>query len=337
MLDLSAVKMVIASLAAIMNICIFSAYAEATPLTVGFVASGAALDDDSFNGMTISGLRKLQKKHNLKIEVSSGGFGYENIRKGLDSVIKRHSDVIVINSSTNHDEIIEFTQEHPDIYFIINDARIEGYPNVSSIYYGQCMGSCLVGALCGWQSKTGKVGFIGGNEHPVIKDFMCGFKKGVEFSHSSVEVDVKFIRNGDSKEGFEDPRQANILAKRMYASGVDIIYAVAGLSGNGVMQAARTSGNFMIGVDSNQDYMAKGTILTSMMKRLDVAVYNEVLSILNGKFVPGSKVYDLSNNGVGLTDMKYSRHLISDDVLQKLDDLQGKLATGKIRLNCPDK
>ncbi len=186
------------------------------------------------------------------------------------------------------------------------------------------MGSYLVGALCGWQSKTGRVGFIGGNQLPVIMDFLCGFKEGLKASNNNVQLEVMFVRNGNSREGFEDPRQANLLAKRMYASGVDIIYAVAGLSGNGIIQAARTSGNFVVGVDSDQDHMAKGTILTSMMKRLDVAVYNEVLSILNGEFVPGSKVYSLSNDGVGLTEMKYSRHLIAEDLLERLDDLQKK-------------
>lgn len=337
MFDFSADKTVVTVLAAMIFVCLFSVHVFAAQLTVGFVAGGEALDDDTFNGMTISGLRQLQKEYDLKVEVSSGGFGFEDIRKGLESVIKRNSDVIIINSSTNIDEIIAFTQHYPDLFFIINDARIEGYSNVSSIYYDQCMGSYLVGALCGWQSKTGRVGFIGGNQLPVIMDFLCGFKEGLKASNNNVQLEVMFVRNGNSREGFEDPRQANLLAKRMYASGVDIIYAVAGLSGNGIIQAARTSGNFVVGVDSDQDHMAKGTILTSMMKRLDVAVYNEVLSILNGEFVPGSKVYSLSNDGVGLTEMKYSRHLIAEDLLERLDDLQKKIVAGQIQLNCPDK
>ncbi|WP_432738211.1 BMP family lipoprotein [Maridesulfovibrio sp. FT414] len=301
------------------------------------MASGSALDDDSFNGMTVSGLRRLQQKFDLHIEVRAGGFAFADQAKQLQSLLDSNAHVIVINSSKNIDEILGFAGHHPEIRFIINDASVRGYDNVSSIAYGQGMGSCLVGALCAWQTKTGKVGFIGGNENSVIQDFLSGFRAGVELSGKDVSVEVKFIRCGSAVEGFEDPQQASLLARRMYASGVDIIYAVAGLSGNGVIQAARKTGNYVVGVDSNQDHMAKGTILTSMMKRLDVAVYNEVLSVLEGRFVPGPKNYDLSNDGVCLTDMKYSRHLISKEVLHKLDGLKEKLVSGTVRLDFPVK
>lgn len=310
------------------------AFCDAEPVIVGFIANGFALDDDSFNGMTIAGLRRLQNKYDLKIKARSGGSSYENFEKQMQLLLDGGVRILVVNSSTNHAKILKFFSRHPEVRFIMNDACITGYDNVSSISYDQCSGSFLVGALCAWQSKTGKVGFIGGNQSPVIQDFLSGFRQGVVFAANGVDLAVDFIRCGSSVEGFEDPRQANLLAKRMYASGVDIIYAAAGLSGNGIIQAARKSGNWVVGVDSDQDYMAKGTILTSMMKRLDVAVYNEVLSAIEGRFVPGVKKYDLSNGGVGLTEMKYTRHLISDEVLSRLEDLKKKISVGAIRLNC---
>ncbi len=118
MFDFSADKTVVTVLAAMIFVCLFSVHVFAAQLTVGFVAGGEALDDDTFNGMTISGLRQLQKEYDLKVEVSSGGFGFEDIRKGLESVIKRNSDVIIINSSTNIDEIIAFTQHYPDLFLL---------------------------------------------------------------------------------------------------------------------------------------------------------------------------------------------------------------------------
>ncbi len=301
---------------------------------VGFIASGSAVDDDSFNGMTVSGLRKLQRRFDLKIEVRSGGYSYDTFEKQVQDLVAGNAKIIVINSSNNHERILNYISRYPKIHFIMNDARISGYDNISSIAYGQRMGSCLVGALCAWQTKTGKVGFIGGNEHPVIKDFLCGFREGVRLAGKDVEIDVQYIRGGVTEQGFEDPRQANAIALQMYSSGVDIIYSVAGLSGNGVIQAARKTGNYVVGVDSDQDHMAKGTILTSMMKRLDVAVYNEVLSVLEGHFVPGTKEYNLSNGGVGLTEMKYTKQLISEEVLNRLSDLKEQLADGTVKLNC---
>ncbi|CCO23686.1 BMP family lipoprotein [Maridesulfovibrio hydrothermalis] len=329
-------KWLITVFVAMVIMCVAPEACFAKSFTVGFMASGTALDDDSFNGMTVAGLRKLQKEHDLKVEVHEGGFSSETILEGLNHLVERNSDIIVINTSTNYDVVLTFIKKHPELFFIINDIGVDGYPNVSSIVFGQRMGSYLVGALCGWQTATGKVGFIGGNENPVIMDFLCGFKQGLKASGRDIDLDVKFVRSGSSEKGFEDPRQANVLARCMYESGVDIIYAVAGLSGNGIIDAAAKTGNFVVGVDSDQDYMAKGTVLTSMMKRLDVAVYKEVLSVLNGEFVPGIKVYDLSNGGVGLTDMKYSRHLISEEILKNLKKLKDRLASGEIDLKCSD-
>ncbi|WP_320171005.1 BMP family ABC transporter substrate-binding protein [Maridesulfovibrio sp.] len=304
---------------------------------VGFVASGSAIDDDSFNSMTVAGLRKLEKNNHVRIEVRQGGFSLEEHKKQIKSLLDCGAQVIVINFSSDLDKLLEFISQYPEIPFIINDARVSGYANVSSTVYNQRMGSCLVGALCAWQTATDRIGFIGANEMPIIKDFLCGFKEGIRLSDRDVQIETAFVRRGNNWEGFEDPEQASVIAARMYNSGVDIIYAVAGLSGNGVIAAARKSGNYVIGVDSDQDGIAKGTVLTSMMKRLDVAVYNEVLSVLEGRFIPGPKEYNISNNGIGLTEMKYSKDLIAEDVLQKLAELKEKLSKGLIRLDCPDK
>ncbi|WP_027721304.1 BMP family lipoprotein [Maridesulfovibrio zosterae] len=326
--------MILSKVMLVFCICLYPVYSHANSDTVGFLVGGLTLDDDSFNGITISGLRRLQNERHLNVVVCTTGEERKDVPEKINSLLLKGCGIIVINSSANHDLILEFIKKHPEVYFIINDAKIDGYKNVSSIYFGQFSGSCLVGALCGWQTKTGRVGFIGGNEHYVIKDFLNGFKYGVKLSGNDVEIDVKYVWNGNLEKGYEDPKKANIIAKQMYTDGADIIYAVAGLSGNGVIQAARNSGNYVVGVDSDQDDMAKGFVLTSMMKRLDLAVYQEVLSILDGNFVPGIKMYDLSNGGVALSEMKYTRHLISSDVLDKIEDLRVKLISGEIHPDC---
>lgn len=305
---------------------------HAQNVKIGFVTSGGTINDSSFNSMVVSGLRRLQNEKHVEIVVRRGGFTFDSVRKAIYSTLEENVSIVVINSALVEKRFAEVVLDHPDVVFILNDSSIDGYPNIISIKYEQGIGSCLVGALCAWQSKTGRIGFLGANEIPVIKDFLNGFLQGVKYSGRDVEVVTKFVRSGNSAKGFDDPQQANVLAMDMYNSGVDIIYAVAGLSGNGIIQAARESGNLVVGVDSDQDHMAKGNVLTSMLKRLDVAVYKEALAVLNGTYVSGCKVYDLANGGIGLTEMKYTNHLVSPDVFTKLDDLRNGLISGKIKV-----
>jgi len=117
-----------------------------------------------------------------------------------------------------------------------------------------------------------------------------------------------------------------------YDSGVDIIYAAAGVSGNGVMRAARKSGRYAIGVDSDQDHLAKGHVLTSMMKRLDVTTFEEIDKILRGEFTAGVKNYGLEAGGIGLTEMKYTRHLVSDEIHIRLKAIERDIVSGKIKV-----
>ncbi|MFW5499737.1 MULTISPECIES: BMP family lipoprotein [unclassified Maridesulfovibrio] len=304
----------------------------AETIKIGFVASGDTINDNSFNEMVACGLRRLQKDRHVELVVLRGGFTLESVTHAVKSTIGEGAGIVVVNSMPAGNRFGEIALDHPEVVFIFNDSNIDGYPNIISVDYAHASGSCLVGALCAWQTKTGKIGFIGGNELPVIMDFLKGFRRGVELSGKDVEVDVKFVRRGNSEKGFEDPQQANALALKMYGAGTDIIYAVAGLSGNGIIQAARETGNLVVGVDSDQDHLAKGTVLTSMMKRLDVAVYKECLAVLNGNFTPGCKAYGLADGGVGLTEMKYSKHLISNDVLRRLDSLRKGLISGKIKV-----
>ncbi|WP_320174551.1 BMP family ABC transporter substrate-binding protein [Maridesulfovibrio sp.] len=301
-------------------------------MKIGFVASGDTINDNSFNEMVAAGLRRLQKERHVELVVRRGGFTVDSVTEAVESAISEGAEIVVVNSMPVGNRFGEIVLDHPEVVFIFNDSTIDGYSNVVSINYAHGSGSCLVGALCAWQTKTGKIGFIGGNELPVITEFLKGFQRGVELSGKEVEVDVKFVRRGSSEKGFEDPQQANALALKMYGSGTDIIYAVAGLSGNGIIQAARETGNLVVGVDSDQDHLAKGTVLTSMMKRLDVAVYKECLAVLNGNFTPGRKAYGLADGAVGLTEMKYSKNLISHDVLRLLENLRKDLVSGKIKV-----
>ena len=143
---------------------------------------------------------------------------------------------------------------------------------------------------------------------------------------------VDFVSTGDDFSGFSDPGRGAEMAAGMYASGVDIIFAAAGLTGNGIIRAAKQAGKYVIGVDADQDHMAKGHVLTSMMKRLDRAAFLEVTRIVQGEFRPGITYYSLSNGGVSLSPMKYTHHLIPDAVHEALKATESDIIAGKIKV-----
>ena len=176
------------------------------------------------------------------------------------------------------------------------------------------------------------VGFIGGVDTPIMHMFRSGFTHGVQYIDPKVAVKEQFISTAPDFTGFKQPAEGHRIAVDFYNSGVDIIFSAAGLSGNGVLQAAQETGKFAIGVDSDQDHLAKGHDLTSMMKRLDIATYTEVKKIINGNFTHGVVTYGLAENGVGLSLMKFTSHLIPQSVMIKLDQIKTDIISGKISI-----
>jgi basic membrane protein A len=167
---------------------------------------------------------------------------------------------------------------------------------------------------------------------PAVHSFQVGFAEGVAHADPAVAIEVDFVSTGNDFSGFSDPGRGARIATAMYAGGVDIIFAVAGLTGNGVIRAAQQAGKFAIGVDADQDHMAKGHVLTSMMKRLDRAAFLEVTRIVQGEFEAGTTTYSLADGGVSLSPMKYTRHLIPDEVLAALKAIESGIIAGRIRV-----
>ena len=169
--------------------------------------------------------------------------------------------------------------EFPDTQFAIIDMVVD-LPNVRSIVFKEEEGSYLVGILAAMASKTGKVGFVGGMDIPLIRKFACGYVQGVK----SVNPDIEVFQNmtGDTGAAWNDPVKGGELAKAQIEQGADVVYHAAGGTGIGVLQAAADAGKLGIGVDSNQNYLHPGTVLTSMLKRVDNAVYTSFMDVKNG-------------------------------------------------------
>jgi basic membrane protein A len=309
--------------------------AAKTP-TIGFMTGlvrGSTVNDP-YNSITSRGLFKIQREYKFKVITQRpDNNDPKSINKAFQNFIDQKVDLIVCSGYQFSELGKKFAKLYPKILFLMNDAgSIQNLPNVSAPNFAQHEGSFLVGALAGRITKTGKVGFIGGVDVPPLKAFLIGYREGVRYSNAKVEVQHVFITKEPDYSGFISPEKGRSIAEKMYHQDVDIIYNVASLSGNGIIQEAKKQKKFVIGVDYDQDAMAKGYVLTSMVKRLDHSTYTEVKNFLDGNFQSGSKIYGLKNGGISLTEMKFTQHLIPAEVREYLKTIQLKIITGEIKI-----
>ncbi len=221
--------------------------------------------------------------------------------------------------------------EFPDTNFVVIDAVVEA-PNVQSILFDEHTGSFLVGVLAAMKSETGTVGFVGGMDIPLIHKFYCGYAQGAK----AVNPDVKLIENyiGTTPAAWNDPVTAGELAKAAVDAGADVVYAAAGGSGLGVLQAMKDAGKFSIGVDSNQNYLQPGSVLTSMLKRVDVAVQTALTEAADdATFKPGVTILGLANDGVGYAVDEYNEALITPEMTAAAEDYKAKIIAGEVAVH----
>ncbi|WP_428980975.1 BMP family lipoprotein [Lichenibacterium dinghuense] len=230
--------------------------------------------------------------------------------------------------------------EFPDTKFVIVDAVVDK-PNVQSILFKEGEGSFLVGLLGAMASKTGKIGFVGGMDIPLIHRFGCGYAQGAKYANPKVEV----LQNmtGTTADAWHDPVKGGELAKSQIDRGADVIYHAAGATGNGVLQAAADAGKLGIGVDSDQDGLFPGHVLTSMLKHVDVAVKDTFTAAKDGTWKPGITVLGLKQDGVGYAEDQYNKDLLTPDMLKAVKAAAADIESGKISVHdymadskCPD-
>ena len=221
--------------------------------------------------------------------------------------------------------------EFPDTNFVVIDTVVDA-PNVQSLMFDEHTGSFLVGALAALKSETGTVGFVGGMDVPLIHRFYCGYAYGAR----AVNPDIKLIENytGTTPAAWNDPVTAGELAKAQMDAGADIVYAAAGGSGLGVLQAMADAGKYSIGVDSNQNYLHPGSVLTSMLKRVDNAVFNSFQNAGDdATFEPGRKDLGLADDGVGYAVDENNRALITDEMKAKVEEMKAAVIAGSVEVH----
>jgi basic membrane protein A len=279
--------------------------------------------DKSFNEAAYSGAERWKKeggKPYLDFEIANEAQREQAMRRMAD---KGANPIIAIGFSQGS-TVEKVSKDYPKLQFAIIDSVVKA-PNVESIVFKEQEGSFLVGMMAAMASKTGKVGFIGGMDIPLIRRFQCGYEQGAKFANPKAEVTSNMT--GTTPAAWNDPTRGAELAKAQFAKGVDVIFAAAGGTGIGVYQAAKDGGKYAIGVDSNQNHLQPGTMLTSMVKRVDVAVYNAAK-----KTNPGVTVLGLKEGGVDYALDKHNEKLVNADMKKKVDAAKADIIAGKIKV-----
>lgn len=217
-------------------------------------------------------------------------------------------------------------REYPDTRFAIVDAVVD-LPNVQSLVFRENEGAYLVGLLAGLASKSGKVGFVGGMDIPLIRKFACGYTQGVKAARPNATIIQSMT--GDTAAAWTDPVKGGEIAKAQLSQGADVIFAAAGATGLGVLQAAADAGALSIGCDANQNYLHPGKVLTSMRKRVDVAVYN-VMKAGDAGFTPGTRILGLAEDGVGYALDDDNRKLLTPEMLAAVESAKAGIIAGSI-------
>lgn len=296
------------------------------PMTVGIVFDTGGLGDKSFNDSAYRGMQKAEKELGIKIlkVESTKESDYET---NLAQLAEQGAQLVIGVGISMRPALEKVAPTHKDTKFVSIDGAPLEMDNVRTIQFKEEEGSYLVGYLAGLVSKTGKIGFVGGQEIPLIKKFEYGYRAGALAANPKIVVlPAKFTGNWDNQD------TAKVAANLLYGQGADIVYHAAGRAGLGVIAAAKDSGKYAIGVDSDQDDLAPGSVLTSMVKNVDESIFLTIKDLTEGKFSPGVAVYGLKEGGVGTTHFEHTEHAIGEQNIHKLEEAKKGILSGAIQV-----
>lgn len=312
-----------AALAGALLLAAPAARAQAQPAVV-YDAGGKF--DKSFNEAAYNGMERFRKETGgsyLEFEIANDTQREQAFRR----MAQKGANPIIGIGFTQASALEKVAKEFPQLKFAIVD-MVVNLPNVQSVVFKEQEGSFLAGMAAAMASRSGKVGFIGGMDVPLIRRFQCGYEQGAKYANPKAETLSNMT--GTTPAAWSDPTRGGELARSQFSRGVDVIFAAAGGTGTGVYQAAKDQGKLAIGVDSNQNHLHPGTMLSSMMKRVDVAVYTIAMAAKNGQWKPGTVVLGLQQQGVALAMDANNAKLVSTDMKKKLDAATADIIAGKI-------
>jgi basic membrane protein A len=307
----------------------------AKSLKVGLAYDIGGRGDKSFNDSAATGLDKASKEFGLKSTELEAAEGETDAQKEerLRQLADAGNNPIIAVGFAYATALGKVAPEYPDINFaIIDDATLVDVKNVASLTFAEEQGSYLVGAIAAQATKTGTIGFVGGVTTPLIQKFQAGYEAGAKAVKPDIKISVTYLTQPPDFTGFNDPAKGQTAAAGMYDAGADVVYHAAGGSGGGVFSAAKAAGKLAIGVDADQYLGAapdvQPVILTSMIKHVDVAVYDMIKSSVDGKPLTGAKVYDLKVGGVAFA----TSNSIVGPYTATAEDYQKKIISGEIKV-----
>ncbi|MDJ0614283.1 MAG: BMP family ABC transporter substrate-binding protein [Rhizobiaceae bacterium] len=286
--------------------------------------------DKSFNEGVYNGIKRFTDETGVEVmefEVTNEA----QREQAMQRMVQRGATIVLGVGFAQADAIDKVAGENPDKKFAIIDVSWLDKPNLRQYAFKEHEGSYLVGMAAALASKTGKVGFVGGMDIPLIRAFACGYVQGAK----AVNADVEIMQNmtGTTPSAWNDPGKGAELTQSQIDRGADVVYQAAGGTGIGVIRAAADAGKLSIGVDSNQNHLAPGSVLTSMLKRVDVAAYQTMKDAMSGEFETGVRTLGLAEGGVGWALDENNKDLITDDMKAKIDAASAEIVSGNVSVH----
>ncbi len=281
--------------------------------------------DKSFNEMSYTGAERFTADTGItyrEFELQSDAQREQALRRFAQA----GNNPVVVAGFSNATAMATVAPDFPDTDFVIIDMVVD-LPNVRSVVFAEQEGSYLVGLLAGMASESGTVSFVGGMDIPLIQNFQCGYAQGAK---SVGDITVIGAMTGTDGSAWNNPVKGGEITMSQIENGSDVVFAAAGGTGRGVLQAAADAGIMGIGVDANQNYMHPGNMLTSMMKRVDNAVYDAFNDVNNGEFTAGIQVMGLAEDGVGYALDEHNESLITDEMRAAVDAARAAIIAGEI-------
>lgn len=303
-------------------------WAAQADLKIGLVLEKSGKDDKSFNASAYAGLKRAEKELGVmtKTVEAPDNNAYESLQRAF---AEKKFDLIVAIGFHQLEAVKKNAARFPDQKFLLVDEDAK-MPNVRSVMFEEHEGSFLVGALAALHSKSGKIGFMGGMDVPLIRRFQLGYEAGAKQVNPKATIIANYL--GVTGEAWNNPPKAKELALDQHNRGAEVIFVAAGNSGLGVFDAAAEKKFLAIGVDSNQNWLKPGFVLTSMLKRVDDAVFETVRGLKEGKFVTGLERLGVKSKGVDYAMDEHNSKLVTADDRAKLEVLRADIISGKIKV-----
>ena len=286
--------------------------------------------DKSFNEGVWNGVKKFIDETGVEVmefEVTNETQREQAMRR----MVSRGATLVLGVGFAQADAIAAVAADNPDKQFSIIDVSWLDAPNLRQYAFKEHEGSYLVGVAAAMKSASNKVGFIGGMDIPLIRKFACGYVQGVKDTNADAEVYQNMT--GTTPTAWNDPAKGSELTQGQIDRGADVVYHAAGGTGMGVIQAAADAGKLAIGVDSNQNGIAPGTVLTSMLKRVDVAAYETLKDAMDGNFTSGVKILGASDGGVDWALDDNNWPLMSPEIVKAIEQAKADIISGKIEVH----